>query len=127
MTELATIAQLHSRPRHSPAREVQEEIRELEHGIDSVLAGNADLLARMLRVGQRAGLPLADGQPAIDLAIASLQSGSTMRTQVLNLHDQLRSIGDRIDLKELGWGDLVPSPKTARADSAAEIGADSAG
>lgn len=127
MTELATIAQIHNRPRHSPAREVQEDIRGLEEGIDSVLAGNADLLSRMLRVGQRAGLARADGQPAIDLAIASLQSGSTMRTQVLDLHDQLRSIGDRIDLKELGWGDLVPSPKTAQAATVARIGADSAG
>lgn len=126
MTELATIGQIHSRPRHSPAREVQDEIRGLEEGIDSILAGNADLLSRMLRVGQRAGFPRADGQPAIDLAIASLKSGSTMRTQVLDLHDQLRSIGDRIDLKELGWGDLVPSPKTAHV-APANFGAESAG
>ncbi len=114
MTEQATLARLTPRPRQSPARVVQEEIRGLEKTIDTALAGGADLLSLMIRAGQVANLLPAESQAAIEHAIAGIEAGSTMRAQVLAVHGELRTISGQINLRELGWRDLVPSPETRK-------------
>lgn len=99
------------RLRHSPARVVQEEIRGLEQTIDEAIAGGGSLLARMVTVGTAAALPPSAGQAAIERAIACLSAGSTMRAEAIAVHDELRKISGKVDLRELGWGDLVNSPQ----------------
>lgn len=102
------------RPRRSPAREVQDDIRHLERTIDEALAGGGTLLSRMLTAGSMAGLPPADGQAAIERTLACLGAGTSMRAEALAVHQQLREISGKIDLRELGWGGLVDSPSDAR-------------
>lgn len=100
------------RERHSPVREVQNDIRLLEQHIDETLAGGSDLLARMLRTGKLAGVRPEDGQTAIEAAAACLQAGVAMRAHALDTHERLREITGLINLRELGWGDLVDSPSS---------------
>lgn len=105
---------LTQRSRRSPAREVQDDIRHLERTIDEAIAGGGTLLSRMLTAGSMAGLPPADGQAAIERTVACLDAGTSMRAEALAVHQQLREISGKIDLRELGWGGLVDSPSDAR-------------
>lgn len=102
------------RSRHSPARLVQEDIRYLERTIDEAIAGGGTLLSRMLAAGSMAGLAPAEGQAAIERTVACLGAGTSMRAEALAVHQQLREISGKIDLRELGWGGLVDSPSGAR-------------
>lgn len=100
------------RSRHSPARDVQEDICHLERTIDQAIAGGGTLLSRMLTAGSMAGLPPAEGQTAIERAVACLGAGTSMRAEALAVHQELREISGKIDLRELGWGGLVDSPSS---------------
>lgn len=113
MTQTRQTLRIAPRPRHSPAREVQEDIRGLEQVIDDAIAGGGNLLHRMIQVGKAANVAPDAGQAVIERTIACLVAGSTMRAEALAVHSELRGITGKIDLRELGWGDLVNSPETA--------------
>lgn len=113
MTTSTAVSQLAPVSRASVARLVQIEIHGLENSIDTALSGSGSLLTRMVDAGQRAKLPAGEGQAAIDRLVAGIVAARTMRAEIVAVHDELRTIGDRINLREMGWGDLVPSPATA--------------
>ncbi len=100
------------RPRRSPAREVQQDIHAFERKIDEALADGGTLLASMLRVGTMANVAAGSGQAALERTMEALDAGVTMRARILDVHDELRDIVSTLDLRELGFGALVDSPKT---------------
>ena len=117
MTTLSAVSQLAPASRASVARLVQIHIHGLEQTIDHALSGGGSLLTRMVDAGQAAKLSAGEGQAAIDRVVASIDAARTMRAEIVAAHDELRTIGGRINLREMGWGDLVPSPASAAAAS----------
>ena len=105
--------------RRSPVREVQDEIRQMERSIDGALAENGELIAKMIRVGQVAKLSPAAGQKALERAIECLTAGTRMRALALATHEDLRGVVGKIDLRELGWGDMDDSPSDIAQDAGA--------
>lgn len=96
--------------RRSPVREVQDEIRQMERSIDGTLADNGALIAKMLRVAQVAKVKPETGQQALERAVECLTLGTRMRALAIQTHEDLREVVGKIDLRELGWGDLDESP-----------------
>jgi hypothetical protein len=108
----------------SPAREIQDQIRAMEGGIDQALADGGELIGKILRTGRIAGLHAVQVQRPIERVIASLTVGTQMRASIHGAHQDLRHLLKKIDLPELGWGDLGPSPdwpndKVSDGDAAA--------
>jgi hypothetical protein len=110
MTTSSSIATLTPHSRTSVARLVQRDIHGVEATIDNALSGGGSLLSRMIDAGQSAKLSPAQGQAAIDRVVAGIVAGRNMRAEFVAAHEELRTITGKVDLREMGWGDLVPSP-----------------
>lgn len=107
-------------PRASPARIVQDQLKQVEALYDDALAGSGEMIGKLIQAARDADVPLARIQKTLRLLSGSIAKGIDARGDTHRLHQDCHAILATLNLPELGWGDIGPSP-AMRIDAIAEL------
>ena len=104
-------------PRASSARIFQDQLKHVETLYDDALAGSGEMIGKLIHAARDAEVPLARIQKTLRLLSGSIAKGLDARGDTHRFHQDCRAILATLNLPELGWGDIGPSP--ALTDGAA--------
>ena len=97
-------------PRHSSARLLQDQLKDIEALYDDALIETGELIGKAIRAAREAELPLARIQKPLRLLSASIAKALDARSDAHRFHQDCRVIMRTLNLPELGWGDAGRSP-----------------
>jgi hypothetical protein len=103
--------------RLNAAKEVNDRLHALEAAIDEAIARAAEFAASMPQARQRAKISAIVGQDAITKAGETLNTLIIARAQIVDAHEKLADVRDKLGLKTFMGGPLWKFKESASDES----------
>jgi hypothetical protein len=106
--------------RPSSGRALQNQLKGIESLYDDALTDSGEMIGKVIGAAREAGVPPARIQKTLRLLSSSIAKALDARGDAHRCHQDCRNIMKTLNLPELGWGDVGPTPDWSIDDGANE-------